>query len=171
MMTLSTKTKLEAIANVAVILMALTLGGVVLTRYATQYHASRSVAVGDRLGKLAGLDWSQHRQTLLLALNTGCHFCEESVPFYQKLGLAQRPEGSDLGIVAVFPNEPELVRQFTIRDDFSLRTVPGIPLDKLGVRATPTLILVDHEGRVEHVWVGILTPRQETDLLKVASGS
>ena len=165
------KTKLEAIANIMVILVALAVGALVLTRYAASSRLPRSVAAGDHLATLPGLDWSLHRHTLVLALNTGCHFCEESVPFYQKLGLAQRPNRSDLDIVAVFPNGPELVGPFTARDDLSLRTVPGIPLEKLGVHATPTLILVDHEGRVEHVWIGVLTARQETDLLKLASGS
>jgi hypothetical protein len=62
----------------------------VLTRYAESYRAPRAVAAGDHLANLPGIDWSQHRRTLLLVLNTGCHFCQDSVPFYQKLlALAQ----------------------------------------------------------------------------------
>ena len=60
------KAKLEAIANVTVIVIALAVGGVVLTRYAVSYRAQRWVAVGDHLAKLPGLDWSQHRRTLVL---------------------------------------------------------------------------------------------------------
>ena len=70
------KTKLEAIANVIVIVMALAVGGVVLTRYAASYRAPRSAAVGEHLARFPGLDWNQHRRTLLLVLNTGCHFCQ-----------------------------------------------------------------------------------------------
>lgn len=171
MITTSIKTKLEVMANVTVILVALSVGGVVLARYASSYHAPRSVAAGDRLANLPGLDWSQHRRTLVLALNTGCHFCEDSVPFYQKLAQAQRPGASDPELVAVFPNEPEAVRQFIERDNLSLRSMSGVPFEKIGVEATPTLILVNREGKVEQAWVGLLTSRQEMDLLKLASGS
>jgi predicted alpha/beta-hydrolase family hydrolase len=52
------KTKLEAIANMTVIVVALAVGGVVLARYAASYRAQRSVAAGDHLANLPGLDWS-----------------------------------------------------------------------------------------------------------------
>jgi hypothetical protein len=166
------KTKLEAITNVTVIVVALVLGYAVLTRYAASDPAvPRSVTVGDHLPKVAGIDWNQHRRTLVLALNTGCHYCEESVPFYQKLAHQQLPDGDDLEMIAAFPNEAETVRQFAAHEALPIRTVAGVPLDKLGIVATPTLILVNREGRVERSWVGILSTRQELDLLKVTSGS
>jgi thioredoxin-related protein len=154
-----------------VILMALAVGGAVLTRYAASYHVPRSVAAGDRLARVQGLDRSQHRRTLLLVLNTGCHFCQDSVPFYQKLIQARRHDTDGIDVVAVFPNEVEMVRQFTREENLAIRSVPGVPLDKLGVNATPTLILVNQEGRVQQSWVGVLTARQEIEVLKLASGS
>ncbi len=48
------KTKLEAIANVTVIVVALAVGYVVLGRYVEAYRTPRSVAAGDRLGKIPG---------------------------------------------------------------------------------------------------------------------
>jgi hypothetical protein len=99
-MTTSIKTRLEAIANVTVMVLALVVGGVVLTRYAALYHTPPSVVAGHHLAKLPGVDWSRHRRTLLLVLNTGCRFCQGSVPFYQKLAQKQRPDGDALEIVA-----------------------------------------------------------------------
>jgi hypothetical protein len=165
------KTKLEAIANVSVIVMALAVGGVVLTRYATSYHTPRSVAAGDHLANFPGLDWSQHRRTLLLVLSLGCHFCQDSIPFYQKLVQARAHDNDGIEVVAVFPNEAEIVRRFTTEENLAIRSVPGVPLDKLGVKATPTLILVNDEGQVQQSWVGVLTARQEIEVLKLASGS
>lgn len=165
------KTKLEAIANLSVIAMALVTGGAVLTRHVGSYRTPRSIAVGDNLATLPGLDWNQHRRTLLLVLNTSCHFCQDSIPFYQKLAQAQRLDRDALQIVAVFPNEATMVNEFIGHENLSVRSVPGIPLEKLHVNATPTLILVNREGRVEQSWIGILTARQEMDLLKLASGS
>jgi len=40
--------------------------------------------VGNKLA-ISGIDWSQSQQTLLLVLQKGCRYCEESVPFYQRL--------------------------------------------------------------------------------------
>ena len=165
------KAKLEAVANVTVILMALAVGYVVLSRYTASNRAPRSVEAGDRLAKVPGLDWKQHEHTLVLALNTGCHFCEQSVSFYRRLADTQGPDGNDLEIVAVFPNDAEMVRQFMAREDLRIRSVSVAPLEKLSVNATPTVILVDNKGRVERSWIGLLSPSEELDLIKFVFGS
>src|SRR5712692_4188388 len=165
------KTRLEAIANVTVIVVALAVGYVVLGRYVAAYRTPRSVAAGDRLAKIPGLDWNQHRHTLVLASNTGCHFCEQSVPFYRRLADTQESGGGELEIVAVFPNDAEMVRQFMTKDNLRIRSLAAVPLEKLRVVVTPTLIMVDADGRVERSWIGALTAREELDLQKVASAS
>lgn len=165
------RVKLEAIANVAVILVALAVGYVVLGRYVAAYRTPRSVSAGDLLPAIPSLDWSQHRHTLVLALNTGCHFCQDSVPFYQKLAAVERPDRDPLEIVAVFPNTPEAVRQLMRDEGLSIRSIPGVPPAKLGVAGYPTLLLLNREGRVERSWAGLLTPRQELDVLTIVTGS
>lgn len=163
------KARLEAIGNITVIVVALAVGYVVLGRYAAVYRAPRSVSVGDQLGTIPNVNWTRHRHTLVLALNTGCHFCEQSAPFYQKLADAQ-PQASDgLEIVAVFPNDTDTVRQYMTREDLRIRSVSAVALDKLRVDGTPTVILVNSGGRVERVWIGTLTPSEELDVLKVAA--
>jgi len=164
------KTKLEAIANTTMILVALTTGYVMLGRYIAN-RTPRWVMAGDCLATIPNLDWNQHRHTLVLALNTGCHFCEQSAPFYQVLARTQVPGRDDLGIVAVFPNEREAVRQFMTHVGLHIPSVAAVPLEGLHVNGTPTLMLVDNEGRVERTWIGTLTPSEEFDLLKVASVS
>lgn len=162
------KTKLEAIGNVAVIVVALAVGYVVLGRYLAAYRAPRSVEAGDRLAKVPGLDWNQHEHTLVLALNTGCHFCEQSVPFYRSLGERVEHGGIDLDLVAVFPNDPARVRQFMSKESLRVRSVAAVPLEKLRVNATPTLILVDNSGRVERAWIGMLSPPEQFELFRSA---
>ncbi len=164
------KAKLEATANVAVILAALAVGYVAIKERVTGSHVPRYVAAGDRLAPLPNIDWSRHRHTLVLALNSGCHYCKDSVPFYQRLAQAERPRRGDLEIVSVFPNDPESVRQLVRDEGLSIRSVPEVSPEKLGVVAFPTLLLVDRNGRVEQSWVGLLTPRQELDVLHVVSG-
>ncbi len=159
------KTKLEATANVILILAALAIGYVLIKERVSGSHVPRYVAAGVRLGPLPDIDWSRHRQTLVLALNTGCHFCEQSVPFYQKLSGAQQLIGDGFEVVAVFPNDAEVVRQFMIHEDLRIRSVSAVAPDKLRVDATPTIILVNSSGHVERSWVGTLTSREEFDVL------
>jgi|SRR5579859_3573852 len=164
------KAKLEAIANVTVIVMALVVGFLVLRGKFAGPQTEHLVAVGDHISQIAGVDWSRHQKTLVLALNTGCHFCQDSAPFYQKLARAQGPATDDVEIVAVFPNDPEAVQQLMKDEGLAVRSISAIPLEKLGVAGTPTLILVDSQGRVERTWFGLLTPREELEVMGVVSG-
>ena len=43
--------------------------------------------------------------------------------------------------------------------------VRQVPLNTLGVRGTPTLLLVNDAGVVTDVWVGKLEPDQQTQVL------
>jgi thiol-disulfide isomerase/thioredoxin len=165
------KAKLEPIANVTVIVVALAVGFVVLRGKIAAPHIPRSVAAGDRLGQVPGIDWSRNRRTLVLALNSGCHFCQDSVPFYQRLVQAQRPGADDLEIVALFPNAPEAVHQLMKDERLALRSIPAVPLEKLGINGFPTLLLVGRDGRVERTWLGLLTPREELEVLSAISGA
>ncbi len=167
----SMKTKLEAIANVTVIFLAVAMGTVMCARYVGSYRTPHTVAAGDRLSNLPGLDWSHHRRTLLLVLNTGCHYCRDSVPFYQRLVQAQPSTGSDVELIVVFPNDTEAVGQLMKDERLPIHAVPAVPLKNFGITAFPTLLLVDPGGRVERSWVGLLTPRQELEVLSVVAGS
>lgn len=164
------KTKLEAIANVAVIVTAMAVGYVFLEGKVASSRKPPSIEVGRRLGEIPGIDWSLHQRTLVLALNTGCHFCEESVPLYQRLAHAQTADGEDLGIVAVFPNDPGMVWLFMAKANLHIRSVVVPSLEGLLVDAIPTLILVDNQGLVERSWVGALTRSDELELFKSVFG-
>jgi len=162
---------LEIVANVTVISMALVVGFVVLTDYVRSYHTSHSIAAGDRIANIPGVDWTQHPRTLVLALNTNCHYCQDSLPFYQKLAQAQGSGSEDLELVAAFPNDAKQVRKFTRDEPLPIKSVSSVAFDKWHVAGTPTLLLVDAQGRVERTWVGILTARQELELLAIVSGT
>ncbi len=164
------KAKLEAIANVTVIVVALAVGVLVLRGKIAGPHTPRSVMAGNRLGQVLGIDWSHHRRTLVLALNSGCHFCQDSAPFYQRLAQMQRPGLDDVEIVALFPNDPEAVRQLMNNEGLALRSVSAVPVEKLGITGFPTLLLVDRDGRVERAWLGLLTASEELEVLSAVSG-
>jgi hypothetical protein len=63
--------------------------------------APEGPAVGTVLPALPGYNWQQHSETLLLAIRKGCHFCEDSMPFYRKLLQAERNGDSKAFLVSV----------------------------------------------------------------------
>jgi hypothetical protein len=167
------KARLEAIANASVIMVALIIAYRMLIGNVGLPVIRRSVAPGDRLPRVSGIDWSRHERTLVLVLNSGCRYCEESAPFYRTLMREQRGRGparDGLAIIAVFPNGADAVKRFLRNDQLALQSIAGVPLAAWGVVATPTILLVDSNGRVDRSWLGVLTPQQESDVFKEAFG-
>ena len=164
------KTRLEPIANMVVIATALVVGFTLLRGIVDSSAVPRGLGVGDSLPTVAGVDWSRHSKTLVLALNSSCHYCRESAPFYRTLAQA-RVTGADrdLDMIALFQNDSRATRTFNTQLGLSIRSFSDVALEKLNVVATPTLFLVDRTGRVERAWVGVLTRRQQLDVLALAS--
>jgi hypothetical protein len=132
------KTKIETIANIIVILFAVIVGSVFLKdRLSTPAPEPDAVKAGDKLASLDGWDWAAHDQTLVLGLRKGCHFCEDSAPFYQRL-TAQQQGGSNSTIVAVFPDAAEAVKEVVQSEGLRVHALARVPLERLKISGTPT---------------------------------
>ena len=44
-----------------------------------------------------------------------------------------------------------------------------MPLIKLKISGTPTLMLVDRSGTVLNAWIGMLSPRQELEVIRATT--
>ena len=166
------KTKIEALANVIVILLAIALGSLYLKdRFSSSGPEPSEVKAGDRLPGLDGWEWGAHDRTLVLALRKGCHFCEDSAPFYQRLIVQQQQGGSHSTIVAVFPDSADTVKQVVQSEGLGIHALGGVPLEKLKISATPTLLLVDRSGTVRNAWIGMLSPRQELEVMRATTAT
>ena len=166
------KTKIEVIANVIVIAFAVVVGSVFLKdRLSTISPEPNLVKSGDKLPNLDGWDWGGHAQTLVLGIRKGCHFCEDSGPFYQRLIAQQQRGGSNPDILAVFPDTADAAKEVVQSEGLGVHTLAGVPLEKLKISGTPTLLLVDRSGTVMNVWIGMLTPRQELEVIKATTAS
>ena len=163
------KTKIEAAANVIVILVAVVVGSVFLKdRFSSAPPEPPGVKAGDKLTNLDGWDWAAHDQTLVLGLRKGCHFCEDSAPFYQRL-TAQQQGGSNSTIVAVFPDAADAVKEVVQSEGLRVHALAGVPLERLKISGTPTLLLVDRSGTVVNAWTGMLSPRQELEVMRATT--
>jgi hypothetical protein len=184
------KTKLarhiEVVTNLSIIVVALIGASVLVKNYLIQPRAQaaaearpsvvtstapenqrREPPKGPNEGtqiSIPDVDWSGSKQTILLALSNKCHFCTESAPFYQRLSseLAQR---QDVKLLAVFPQDNNEAKQYLSGLGIQIANVKQATLDSIGVRGTPTLMIVDASGKVKQAWVGKLTPEKESEVL------
>jgi|SRR5579884_997617 len=164
------KHKLEVLSNVVFIAVALVIAGLFVKGYVRSEQAENSrgsglLRVNDTLPRIPGYKWSSHRLTLLLALRSGCHFCDASMPFYRRLASLQSENRSSAHLLAVLPDERSVANALLVRNGFVVQLIPEIPLQTLGVSGTPTVILVDLGGKVLDYWVGQLPQARETEIL------
>jgi hypothetical protein len=124
---------------------------------------------GDHIGSIAGLKLDAPK-TVLLAMSAKCHFCATSAPFYRRLNARRAEQHSSTSIIAVLPDTPEEASRFLQSANLDLPTLPGTPLDRLHVFATPTVLLVDRGGKVLDLWIGAATPQKEDQILAALSG-
>lgn len=115
---------------------------------------------GTNLSAL-NVNWKDSNQTLVLALSTTCHFCTESAPFYKTINQSK----GGTRIVAVLPQPVQLGKSYLKNLGVSVDEVREVGLDKIMVRGTPTLLMVDSNGRVKDFWVGKLRSDQEEAVL------
>lgn len=159
--------KIEIVANVSIIVVAIVVCVAAVRYFRTKASGRQAptpaMAAGTRIN-LKSEDWARNRQTLLLALSTNCKYCSASAGFYQRL---VNTATSNTKLVAVLPQTPEESQQYLAALKVTIEDVQQISPSSLGVRATPTLILVNSEGNVINSWVGQLSPDKETEVLAV----
>lgn len=110
---------------------------------------------------LEGVDWTKNGRTLLLALSSKCHFCTESAPFYQRLA-RERPKAR---LIALVPHTVDEGKKYLEELKVDVDEILQVPFGSLGVRGTPTLILVGDQGSTIKSWVGKLASNTEAEVL------
>ena len=174
----------EIATNLSIILVALTGATVLVKNYLLRSPATiitnRPPAVTDRNapGKrelpsgpaqgtqlsVPGITWADSEETIVLALSDKCKYCTESAPFYKQLATetAKRP---GVRVVAVFPQDTSAGKKYLDDLGVAVNEVKQATLDSIGVRGTPTLMIVDKSGVVQQSWVGLLKGERETEVL------
>jgi thiol-disulfide isomerase/thioredoxin len=163
--------KIEIATNIAIIIVTALLCGVLIKKHiispptppanALTANNQFQLQAGTKLS-LPGIDWQKNGQTLLLVLSTTCHFCSESAPFYQQL--VKELDGSTHA-VAVLPQSVSDSRGYLNRLGVVVDDIQQSELSLLGVRGTPTLILVNDKGVVVDSWVGKLPDDDQAKLI------
>lgn len=155
----------EIAANIAIVVVAIVIVGSLLwPRFRSKQKVSAPPFGGTV--SLSGVDWQKNGNTLVMVLQKGCKYCEESAPFYHRLH--DQRSGPQPRMVAVIPGDKaETVRYLSdhgvLADD-----VGNTSLEDIKVDATPTLLLVDYSGHVKSAWVGKLDGNREREVIQKA---
>src|SRR5436309_9718611 len=103
---LKLKTYLELATNAAVIIVAV----VVVAAFSRDLFKQERVQLRTGLEKGSRLELTALKiktgqpQTLIVAMNTRCEYCSQSIPFLNELEEAQKSMGHHNNILAVFPD-------------------------------------------------------------------
>ncbi|HLG17506.1 MAG TPA: hypothetical protein VJH03_23885 [Blastocatellia bacterium] len=165
--------RVELFANIAIIALAVIAGFVLIRNHLLERTLPPQAArrpdppvippAGTKIF-LPGVSWDQSERTLLLVLSTDCRFCAESADFYRRL--AQETAASpSTRLMAVFSQDTEGARKYLSKLDVPVNDVKQSPLSSVGVRGTPSLLLVDNSGAVTESWFGRLSAAKETEVL------
>ena len=151
--------------NVMIALVLVSIGVVVIRHYwrpRSSAVAPRDygVAVGSKVS-LPDIDWEKNGQTLLLVLDTGCAYCTGSAPFYQQIVRHNR----GVQLIATFPQEINKSKQYLNDHNVPIDEVRQASLNSLGVKGTPTLILINSKAEVLRSWPGQLSADAEKEVL------
>lgn len=160
----------ELLANLAIVVVAVLLGIVLVSRYLlpaspqpTDGESAR-VKPGTKLS-LPTVDWGKGDRTLLLVLSTSCRFCTESAPFYRRLA-EEKARNGRVRLMAVLPQSTADSQKYLNGLGVAVDDIRQASLEDVQVRATPTLIIVDRTGSVVESWVGKLPDEKEDEALK-----
>lgn len=155
--------RLDKLSNILVVLTCMAVLGVMGRNWYRSYAASQLNIHKGQFVKLPEQALTTG-PTLVLALSVGCHFCQDSAPFYRKLA-AFKSSSSGFRMVAVFPESEIEATEYLKRQGIAADAVVSLPLDKIAVHGTPTLFLLDGKSKVQELWVGQLDNTQEVGLM------
>lgn len=159
--------KIELVANVFIILVALAIGAILIQKYLfdavpPKQQARVELKIGSQMN-VPDVDWSQQSKTLILVLQAGCRFCDESAPFYKRV--IETVKNKNVKLVVVLPGEVEESAKYLKKLGLTNLEVRRSSLSSLQVSGTPTVILTGNKGEMTNQWVGKLLPDKETDVL------
>jgi thioredoxin-related protein len=164
------RTRIEVISNVALIICCIVVVVFFVKNYRLrqkQDTKTNPLAMTSLVGHKISLrdqDWARNQQTLLVVLQKGCRFCDESTLFYQRL-TRELAERSKTHLVAVLPQSNDESKQYLKEKMIDIQDVKQAAPMSLGIRGTPTLVLVDPTGTVLEQWNGKLPATEEDKVI------
>ncbi len=150
---------LNILTNIAIISVAVCLIYFIL--HSRHPGSANDLKTGQKISGIS-VQPSDQNPIIVVALQEGCHFCKLSMPFYREL--VKSAGDNQKHMIFVFPQTVETAREYLATNGIDDADVQQKNLTKLGVRATPTLMLLDHSGILKNYWVGALDAERQKEV-------
>jgi hypothetical protein len=160
--TKSVRRILEVTANVGIIIVAMILIGNFVWSKMRPKGELEKLTIGSKVS-LSEIKWEEGK-TLVLALQRGCRYCDESALFYRRLH--DERSGSEPRMIAAVPGAKNETAKYLKDLGVIVDDIVNVSLSDIHVSVTPTLFLVDRSGRVTNVWVGKLDATKENEVIQ-----
>jgi hypothetical protein len=128
--------------------------------------SSEKALVGEHI-EIAGLDWRSSPMNAVLYMNTRCHFCQESTPFYREITDAQRSRRAGVSLSVLSAESPEVMREYLTKKQIVVDGVYKLSSPVPALTGTPTWLIIDAGGIVRQAFIGKLNGSKEKELLKI----
>jgi rhodanese-related sulfurtransferase len=141
--------------------------GVLIWNYAHRSggRSSQQVAplrVGSDL-RIPQVKWDQAPRTIVLAVSTSCPYCRASAGFYKQL--IAGAVNHTVHVMALLPEPLDSAKPaLSSLGIEQVADIHRVNLGMIGVRATPELLIVDRQGKVQAAWTGELAGVQEAEV-------
>jgi hypothetical protein len=154
--------------NIAVILVSILVLSIWAWSYLkpipkTQFQAA--LQIEQHFAPLTGIDYKDSPRTLLVALNSKCIHCNESISFYKRIVESQR-QGGSARVIALFSEPEAVVKPYLLQNQLDVIAAPSVDFNTANITATPTLVLVDRNGDILDFWIRKLSQETEQQVMK-----
>jgi hypothetical protein len=161
---------LERTTHVALITVSCISAWVLIRNQLLPPKASWETIVSPLQGEtitLGGVNWEQVPQTVVVVLSAHCHWCKASVPLYQRVSKLHKAAMPAFQLIAVSAGTVDELTKFLIANSIEVDRVIPAEAARLGNQATPTVLLVDHRGKVVSSWQGAKRSSDESAFLEI----
>ena len=145
--------------------LALLCAAIVIIRFVLNAQPRRqsveSYRVGDSFTAIPIDQKNKTLRTLIIFIGRQCPSCADSMPFYHKLQAAPtRPR-----LVVVSYDDDVTASSYVRENGFVPDEIHTLRPGLMRNHPMPTLMLLDSDGLIRHLWPGRLTPALEEDVL------
>ena len=99
-------------------------------------------------------------------MNSSCRFCTESMSFYRRLSANSAVLTGKVRMNVLSYEPAERMQRYLDVHHLSVSGIVPISGTGLPPLGTPTLFIVDRDGRVVHSWRGLLGPQEEAIVMQ-----
>lgn len=151
----------EFVVNFLIIVAALTIVWNIWSYFRPNNANGNAPAIGSEF-RAAEFNPAGSRVNALIFLRTGCSFCDESMPFYRRI--TQLSNTGKVKVVAFFEHNDLESSEYMKRSQLTDVGISRANFDSLGIKGTPTLVLLDQGGKVLKSSVGKLDDKGEQEV-------